>query len=110
MSDQSTNVTFLLTSIEPRAWLVLTGDLQEPRVVEMQQTTPNVWSASEDLIQDEYRCRFYCGNDTYVCYQGPAHITGGIDGGMDTLLSINFKDETETVDLGHPFSKNRPDQ
>jgi hypothetical protein len=88
MSDKSTSVAFSLTSSQPRAWLVLKGEHQKPRVVEMQQGHPGIWSASEDLIPDEYRCRFYCGDDLHVFYHGPAATPGGVVSGLDMLISV----------------------
>jgi hypothetical protein len=88
MSNKSKTVAFSLASSHPRAWLVLKGDHQQPRVVEMQQGQSGIWSASEDLIPDEYRCRFYCGDDLHVFYHGPADTAGGIVSGMDMLISV----------------------
>ncbi len=88
MSDKSKTVAFSLTSSQPRAWLVLKGDHQKPRVVEMQQGHPGIWSASEDLIPDEYLCRFYCGDDLHVFYHGPADAAGGIVSDLDMLISV----------------------
>jgi hypothetical protein len=88
MSDKSKTVAFSLTSSQPRAWLVLKGHHQKTRVVEMQQGCPGIWSASEDLIPDEYLCRFYCGDDLHVFYHGPAHTAGGIVSGLDMHISI----------------------
>ena len=92
MSDKSKIVAFSLTSSLPRAWLVLKGDHQQPRVVEMQQGRPGIWSANEDLIPDEYLCRFYCGDDLHVFYHGPAHTAGGVVSGMDMLISVGTPD------------------
>jgi hypothetical protein len=96
MSDKSKTVAFSLTSFQPRAWLVLKGDTQQPRVVEMQQGHPGIWSASEDLIPDEYLCRFYCGDDLHVFYHGPAATAGGTVIGMDMLLSVGATNNSGT--------------
>jgi hypothetical protein len=90
MTHQLQNVTFELTSPEPRAWLVLTSDNQEPRVVEMQQRDLSMKFACPDLIPDDYRCRDYCGDDRNVTYHGPATTEGSIDGGMDALMSVKI--------------------
>jgi hypothetical protein len=97
MSQEVTNVIFRMTSPKPRAWLVLKGEHQESRVIEMQQKLPSLWSASEDLIPDEYLCRYYCGDDNNVSYYGPAQVNGGIDSGMDTLLSVRHMKEREDM-------------
>ena len=94
MSDKSKTVAFTLTSSQPRAWLVLKGDHQQPRVVEMHQGQSGTWSASEDLIPDEYLCRFYCGDDLHVFYHGPTHTPGGVVSGMDTLISVGEPDNS----------------
>jgi hypothetical protein len=92
MSQPSQILTFNLTCPQSRAWLVLESDHQEPRVLEMEQRNPSVWSASVDLIQGEYRCRYYSGDDRSVNYLGPAQIDGGIDCGMDTLVSVKISE------------------
>ena len=90
MSQQSTIVTFRMTCPEPRAWLVLISDTQKPRVVEMRQQNPSVWTACAELIPGEYRCRYYCGDDRNVIYCGPANIEGSIEHGMDALVSVKI--------------------
>jgi hypothetical protein len=95
MQQQSRFVTFHVTCTEPRAWLVLTSDVQEPSVVEMHRRHPNNWSISADLIPGEYRCRCYSGDDRNVTYQGPAHIDGGTECGMDTSVSVKFPQEKD---------------
>ena len=55
MSQQSQIVTFELTCPQPRAWLVLTSDNQEPRVVEMRQRALSMKVACPDLIPDDDR-------------------------------------------------------
>jgi len=87
--NQTTQVlTFFLSCPQPRAWLVLTSDDQEPHVVEMQHRKRGVWSASVDLIPGDYRCRYYSGDDRNVSYYGPARMDGGIDCEMDTPVSV----------------------
>ena len=95
MSQEVTNVIFRMTSPKPRAWLVLKGEHQESRVIEMQRDVSSVWSASEDLLPDEYLCRYYSGDDKNVSYLGPAEVEGGIERGMDTLLSVRLKDRVQ---------------
>jgi len=90
MSPPSQTLTFYLTSSESRAFLVLKSDNQKPRVLCMERRNPSVWSASAVLIPGEYRCRYYCGDDQNVSYYGPAHVDGGIECGMDTLVSIKI--------------------
>ena len=90
MSQHSQIVTFRLTCPEPRAWLVLTSDNQEPRVVEMQQRELSIKAVYLDLIPDDYRCRYYCGDDQNVIYHGPAPTEGSIDCGLDALMSVKF--------------------
>jgi len=92
MSQPSQILTFNLTCPESRAWLVLECDDQEPHVLEMEQRIPSVWTASVDLMQGEYRCRYYSGDDRTVNYYGPAQIDGGIDCGMDTLVSVKISE------------------
>jgi hypothetical protein len=93
MSHQSKIVTFQFTCPEARGWLVVKGDKQKPRVVEMRQRTPGVWSEQVELIPDEYQCRYYSGDERNVIYFGPAHIEGGVDRGMDTMVSVKVSDE-----------------
>jgi len=88
MSDKRKTAAFNLKSTQPRAWLVLKGGTQQPRVVEMNQARPGIWSASEHLIPDEYLCRFYCGDDLHVFYHGPADTAGGIFSGLDMHISV----------------------
>ena len=90
MSQHSQIVTFKLTCPEPRAWLVLTSDNQQPRVVKMQQRHLGMKDACPDLIPDDYRCRYYSGDDRNVIYHGPAPTEGSIDGGMDALMSVKI--------------------
>ena len=92
MSQPSQILTFNLTCPESRAWLVIESDDQEPHVLEMEQRNPNAWSASVDLMPGEYWCRYYSGNDRSVNYHGPAQIDGGIDCGMDTLVSVKISE------------------
>jgi hypothetical protein len=95
MLQQSQFVQLQMMCAEPRAWLVLTSDVQEPSVVEMHRRYPDSWSASADLIPGEYRCRYYCGDDRNIVYLGPAHIVGGTDCGMDTLVSVRIPEEKD---------------
>lgn len=88
MNGPSQILTFHLICPESRAWLVLNRDDLEPHVYEMHEQNRSVWSATADLIPGEYRCRYYCGDDRRVNYHGPAHIDGGIDCGMDTVVSV----------------------
>ena len=90
MSQQSQIVTFKLTCPEPRAWLVLTSDDQEPRVVEMQQRDLNMKFACPGLIADDYHCRYYSGDDRNITYHGPATTEGSIECGMDALMSVKI--------------------
>ncbi|MDP9175375.1 MAG: hypothetical protein M3O30_16155 [Planctomycetota bacterium] len=89
MSQKSKVVTFSLTCPQPRAWLVLKTANRKPRVVVMRQRLPDLWSASEELMPGEYHCCYYCGDDLNVNYYGPARVDGGVDCGMDTLVSIH---------------------
>src|SRR5579862_4480325 len=98
MGEPSQLLTFQFTCPETRAWLVLQRDDQRSCVLEMQQHHPSVWSASADLIPGEYRCRYYSGDDRRVNYYGPAHIDGGIECGMDTLVSVKLSETTERPD------------
>jgi hypothetical protein len=104
MSHPSQIMTFHLTCPESRAWIVLTGDGQESRVVEMEKRNSSVWSASADLTPGEYRCRCYSGDDRNVSYYGPTPIAGGIDCGMDTLLSIKISEEKYEIRQVDPSS------
>lgn len=88
MSDRSQIVTFLLTSSQPRAWVVINSAKLESRVVEMWKRYANHWSASTWLTPGDYHCRYYCGDDHQVSYHGPAQTTGSIDVGMDGLVSV----------------------
>jgi hypothetical protein len=90
MIQPSQILTFHLTCAEPRAWVVLKSDDQEPRVLEMERRNATAWSASADLIPGDYRCRYYCGDDRNVNYYGPARIAGGIECGMDTQISVGL--------------------
>jgi hypothetical protein len=56
----------------------------------MKRRRPRVWTASAELMPGEYRCRYYSGDDKNVSYHGPAHIDGGVDCGMDTLVSVKI--------------------
>ena len=76
MDHQSQLVTFSLTSSAARAWLVLTNDHRQSRVVEMQEERPTFWSTCTDLIPGEYRCRYYSGDERSVHYHGPATMDG----------------------------------
>ncbi len=86
--QQSRLTTFFLACPEPRAWLVISGDAPDSRVLEMWQGYPNHWSASVWLLPGEYRGRYYCGDDTYVFYHGPATLGRGPTDGMDGIVSI----------------------
>jgi hypothetical protein len=88
MNQQSTLVNFRVTCTEPRAWLVVTRDRRKPRVVEMQQPTPSIWTVSAELPPGEYHCRYYCGDNRHVNYFGAAHIEGSIACGMDALVTV----------------------
>ena len=88
MTSRSQVLTFHLACPEPRAWLVIQCDDQEPQVVEMWSGYPNHWSASAWLAPGQYRCRYYCGDDHRVVYGGPARINGSFDEGMDGLVSV----------------------
>ena len=89
MSQQSRLVTFSMICPEPRAWLVVTSDHGNPRVVEMRRLFPSNWSASVQLPPGEYRCRYYGGDDRNILYFGAAAIEGSINCGMDALLLVN---------------------
>lgn len=93
MNQQSKSVVFSLACLEKRAWLVLTSDSREPQVVEMQRRDENIWSACATLASGKYRCRYYSGDERNVMYQGPAHIDGSTDGGMDGLLSVTIPED-----------------
>ncbi len=93
MSQQSKSVVFSFACLERRAWLVLTSGSREPHVVEMQRRDDNIWSACATLAPGEYRCRYYSGDERNVMYQGPAHIEGSTDGGMDALVSVTIPEE-----------------
>lgn len=95
MSQPSQTTTFRLECSEPRAWLVLNSDNQGSRVIEMQQRNAGDWAACADLSAGDYQCRYYCGNDRYVTYFGPAQVAGGVDCGMDTLLTIRLPEAAE---------------
>jgi hypothetical protein len=86
-------LTFRLTCPETRAWLVLKGGNGGSQIVEMRRAHTNVWSASADLIPGEYECRYYVGDEKTVIYYGPAHIDGGVDCGMDTLVSVKILED-----------------
>jgi hypothetical protein len=94
MSQQSQIVNFKLRCPEPRAWLVLASDNQEPRVVEMQPRDLSRKFACPDLIPDDYRCRYYCGDDRNVTYHGPATTEGSVACGMDALMSVKIPEVT----------------
>jgi hypothetical protein len=100
MSQPSQVLTFYLTCPESRAWLVLESDDQQPHVLEMERRNPSVWSASVDLVPGEYWCRYYCGDDRNVNYYGPAYIDGGVDCGMDTLVSVKIPEEESSPQYG----------
>ena len=100
MSQPSQILTFNFICPELRAWLVLESDDQEPHVLEMEQRNPGTRSASVDLIQGEYRCRYYSGDDRNVNYYGPAQIDGGIDCGMDTLVSVKIPEWESSPQYG----------
>jgi len=93
MSAQSKILTFNLTCPEPRAWLVLKGGNRDPQVVEMQRGCTNVWRVNAELPPGEYECRYYSGDERNVIYFGPAHIEGGVDRGMDTMVSVKVSDD-----------------
>lgn len=88
LDPRSVTLTFNLPCREPRAWLVLRGAYPTLCVVEMRQLYPNVQSASVELPPGEYFCRYYSGDDRNLIYRGPAHIDGGVDRGMDTVVSV----------------------
>ncbi len=81
-------VNFSLTSIERRAWLVIKGDREEARVVEMWNGYPNHWTATAWLRPGDYRCRFYCGDENHAVYEGPAQPNGNASDEMDGLVSV----------------------
>ena len=97
MSQRAQIVTFNLTCSEQRAWLVIEGDNQGPRVLEMFKGYTNRWTASEWLMPGKYRCRYYCGDDHNVVYHGPARSIGSVDEGMDGLVSIGFQRDEMTL-------------
>jgi CheY-like chemotaxis protein len=82
-------VTFFLTSPEPRAWLVIEGDGEESRVVEMWNAYANRWTATAWLRPGDYSCRYYCGDDTHAVYHGPAQTNGTGSNEMDGLVSVD---------------------
>ncbi len=88
--EQSALTTFFLNCPEPRAWLVVSSETHDSRVVEMCKGYPNHWSASLWLLPGEYRCRYYCGDDTHVDYLGPATLGRGQTDGLDAIVSIRI--------------------
>jgi CheY-like chemotaxis protein len=82
-------VTFFLTSAEERAWVVIRGACEAPRVVEMWNGYANHWSATAWLRPGEYQCRYYCGDSTHAVYHGPAQMNGKAGKEMDGLVSVD---------------------
>jgi CheY-like chemotaxis protein len=82
-------VNFFLTASEPRAWVVIKGHREEPRVVEMWNGYANHWSATAWLRPGDYLCRYYCGDDTHAVYHGPAQPNGKTTDEMDGLVSVD---------------------
>jgi hypothetical protein len=89
MSEQPTTVVFRLECPDPRAWVVLTREGSRPRVLEMWQPCAGVWSACAVLLPGDYRCRCYAGDGRTVSYCGPAVVDGGVERGMDTLITVS---------------------
>ena len=87
---RSQMTTFFLTSSEPRAWLVVHSENEQPRVLEMRQQYPNHWSASAWLKPGQHHCRYYCGDDQHVVYFGPACSRGSESDGMDGLVCVEL--------------------
>ena len=97
MNQRSQLVTFHMTCPEPRAWLVMYSANRKAQVIEMWNGYTNHWSASTWLVPGKYRCRYYCGDDNYVVYSGPARLSGGLDDGLDGLVSVELpKDRTNS--------------
>jgi hypothetical protein len=82
-------VAFFLTSPQPRAWLVISSEREQPRVVEMWNGYANRWSAAAWLTPGHYQCRYYCGDDRHAVYHGPAHTNGQAGNEMDGFVSVD---------------------
>jgi hypothetical protein len=104
MSKRSQTVTFHLACTAPRVWLVIRPEDGKARVLEMRRKFPGAWSARMDLERGQYRCRYYCGDNRNVVYEGPALAgtnNAGDDGGMDARLSVEVPEGQHRPAFSH---------
>jgi CheY-like chemotaxis protein len=81
-------LNFSLTSSEARAWLVINGNREEPRVGEMWNGYACHWTTTAWLRPGGYRCRYHCGDDAHIVYHGPARLDGETGNEMDERVAI----------------------
>lgn len=76
-------------SADRRACLSARGDDGKSFTVEMIQSGPGFWFADVPLAEGTYHTRYYCGDEHYMTYFGPAPLDGSGQDGLDAVVVVS---------------------
>ena len=88
MSENFKILRFRLASTDLCAYLSARRDDGKSFIVKMSRSSWGFWFADVPLAEGTYYTRYYCGDERYMTYHGPAPLDGSPQDGLDAVVIV----------------------